>query len=421
MFKWFRNLITGQPLAYDHRLSFLIGGEADGRAIDEQTLLSMAPTYSAVRAISEAATQLPLVLLQRNQSTGHVEEVHGHPLCDLICTGGSGPNLYQTPNEFLELMIARSVIWNNAIAFVERSARRDGEVTSIKPVHPNQVDIDFDDKAGVILYNITYLEGVRVERLNMTQVLHIRGFTRDGFRGEPLSETLAGAIKSARFVETAALTSLEKGLRVAGFIKRGKQLTKDQKDELEKEVAKISGAWEQGTVPIVPHDFEWESVGMSNLEAELLAARKFAVTNQARYMNVPPNVIGDLEHATFSNIVEQNRQFLDRTVTPWLTRFQARLGKTLLKKSERIKGMFFRFDTNYFLRSNLKDRYLAVSKAVGGPFMTINEARKMEDLNPVEGGDEVLKPANMLNPGGDPDQTDDPDENSKKDSENGSD
>ena len=403
MFGWIRNLIRTEPLDGGNLEAWFSSG-LDFENVTEKTLLSVPSAYAGVRAISEVIAQLPLHLYQINPESGERKQVLGHPLCDLLCTGGGGPTSSQTASEFIEVMTGRAVISGNAVAYVER--RSSGVVDRLLCIPSSGVELSIDERRGSMSYAIQFPDGgERLANLGPSEVIHLRGPTVDGYRGDALTKMVPGTIKGASLVETAAEGLLARGLRTSGFVRRPRTLNQEQATEMRKGLEEFSGAVNAGKVPFMPPDFDWVPMGMSNREAELLSARKFSVGNIARVLRTPPHIVGDLERATFSNISEQNRQFLDHTIMPWIVRWQNRLVKHLLRPSERRRGLVFRFDTRAFLRAQTKERYDALHKAVGGPFMTANEARRIEEMNPLEGLDEVKVPANMENPGGEPGET----------------
>ena len=61
---------------------------------------------------------------------------------------------------------------------------------------------------------------------------------------------------------------------------------------------------------------------MPNSEAQFLETRKFQVSEICRIYRVPPHMVGDLEHATFSNIEHQSISFAVHTIRPWVVRLE---------------------------------------------------------------------------------------------------
>ena len=80
---------------------------------------------------------------------------------------------------------------------------------------------------------------------------------------------------------------------------------------------------------LLQEGMKWTSISVTPEDAELLAARKFSVEQIARLFRVPPPVIGDLEHGTYSNVTELGRWFHQHTIAPWLTRWEATIMRQL--------------------------------------------------------------------------------------------
>ena len=72
---------------------------------------------------------------------------------------------------------------------------------------------------------------------------------------------------------------------------------------------------------------------------------------------------------------------------PWLERIEQAMHKSLLTESEKQK-YFIEHLTQNFLRANTRERYLAYKIARQTGFMSVNEIRKLENMNSVEGGDD---------------------------------
>jgi phage portal protein BeeE len=78
---------------------------------------------------------------------------------------------------------------------------------------------------------------------------------------------------------------------------------------------------------------------------------------------VPPHMIGDLEHATFSNIEEQSLEFVTYSLQPWLARIESAISRSLLTPEEKkIYYARFNVDGPFFaatMRAVCRDMRLA--------------------------------------------------------------
>ena len=137
---------------------------------------------------------------------------------------------------------------------------------------------------------------------------------------------------------------------------------------------------------------------MPNNEAQFLETRKFQVTEICRIFRVPPHMIGDLERATFSNIESQNISFAVHTIRPWLVRIEQAINKTLIPENE--KGRYYaQFNIDGLMRGDYKSRMEGYAIARQNGWMSANDIRALENLNPIseeEGGNAYLVNGNMI-------------------------
>ena len=68
---------------------------------------------------------------------------------------------------------------------------------------------------------------------------------------------------------------------------------------------------------------------------QFMEIRKFSVTEVARIFGIPPHKLGDLERATFSNIEEQNIDYVIRTLRRWLVRWEQECNRKLIAPLEK--------------------------------------------------------------------------------------
>ena len=139
-------------------------------------------------------------------------------------------------------------------------------------------------------------------------------------------------------------------------------------------------------------------LSMPNNEAQFLETRKFQVTEICRIFRVPPHMIGDLERATFSNIESQNISFAVHTIRPWLVRIEQAVNRALISENE--KGRFYvQFNIDGLMRGDYKSRMEGYAIARQNGWMSANDIRALENLNPIaaeEGGDAYLVNGNMI-------------------------
>jgi hypothetical protein len=134
-------------------------------------------------------------------------------------------------------------------------------------------------------------------------------------------------------------------------------------------------------------------VGVTNKDAQFLELRKFQITDIARMFRVPPHMIADLDRATFSNIEQQSLEFVMHTMTPWAERWEASIELELLLDGDDLE---VEFDFSNLMRGDAASRSAYYQSGIQNGWLTRNEARIAENLNPLEGLDEPLRPLNMV-------------------------
>jgi hypothetical protein len=148
-------------------------------------------------------------------------------------------------------------------------------------------------------------------------------------------------------------------------------------------------------IAILEEGMKVHEIGIPPEDAQFLETRKFQVTDIARIYRIPPHMIGDLEKATFSNIEHQSIDFVVHSLRPWLVRWERRINNQLVAVNERGK-IFAEFLVDGLLRGDIASRYQAYAIGRQNGWLSANDVRAFENLNPIEGGDVYLVPLNMV-------------------------
>jgi HK97 family phage portal protein len=141
---------------------------------------------------------------------------------------------------------------------------------------------------------------------------------------------------------------------------------------------------------------------MSAQDAQFLESREYSVREVARWFRLPPHMLADLADSSVrANIEQQAIEFIVYSMMPWLTRWQQALNRKLLDSEER-QEKYFEFLLDSLLRGDAESRYRAYATGRQWGWFSINDIRRMENLNKIPDGDDYLTPANMQIVGEDP-------------------
>jgi HK97 family phage portal protein len=137
---------------------------------------------------------------------------------------------------------------------------------------------------------------------------------------------------------------------------------------------------------------KFKQINVSNNDSQFLESRKFQKAEIASIFRIPPHLVNDLENATFTNISQQSTEFATYTMTPWVQRFEEPLN-IILKAID--PTLYVEFNMNALVRGDISTRYEAYGKGIRDSWLTPNEVRNKEGMNPIEGLDDVLIPLNL--------------------------
>ena len=115
----------------------------------------------------------------------------------------------------------------------------------------------------------------------------------------------------------------------------------------------------------------------------------------ARWFRIPPHMIGDLERSTNNNIEHQSIDFVVHTIRPWLVMWEQSIRRDLMDERDRDE-LVVEFLVDGLLRGDAKARVAVYDSGLNAGWMTPNEVREKENMNPVAGGDELRSPLNMV-------------------------
>lgn len=363
---------------------------SSGIRVTGESAYQLSAVFACVRIVSSQFASLPF-LLYRNRLDGGKDLVRNHPVYDLM---SKRPNPYQNAFEWREMLAGHLCLRGNAFNQIVSNAR--GQITALLPLHPDRMKIELLAN-GNYRYRYSNVDGT-IQYFTRGQIWHIRGLSSDGYVGlSPIAlarSSVGGALAAqdyaARFFANDAKPS-------GGWIEYpGNFSDKQKREQFRESFQDAQSAMNRGKIAILEYGMKYHEVGITNDEAQFLETRKFNVTDIARWFGVPPHKIGDLDRATFSNIEQQAQEFIQECLGPMAERWEASIEAELLFDDE---GLEVEFDFAQLLRGDSIARSSYYNAGINGGWLTRNEARISENLNPLHGLDKPLLPLNMSEEG----------------------
>ncbi|MCL2299876.1 MAG: phage portal protein [Firmicutes bacterium] len=356
-------------------VAFPMGDTLSGQAVNERTAMTVTAVYACVRILAEAIAGLP-IHLYRHQPGGGRERVTDHPLFPLL---HDAPNSEMTSFVFRETLMAHLLLHGNAYAQIIRDGH--GRVLELYPLLPNRMRVD-RDAAGRIFYEYRKGDGAAVP-LRREDVLHIPGLGFDGLVGYSPIAMAKNAVGLALATEEFGSTFFGNGANPGGVLESPGVIS-DPERLKESWHSQFSGA-RAHSIAVLEEGLKYHSIGIPPDQAQFLETRKFQITEIARIFRVPPHMLADLERATFSNIEHQSLEFVKFTLGPWVARWEQALMQALLLPGEK-REYFIRFNLDGLLRGDYKSRMDGYATGIQNGFLSPDDVRGLEELNPIPGG-----------------------------------
>lgn len=349
-----------------------------GVAVGPENALKLSAAYACDRLISETVASLPALVFERMADGGR-KRATNHPLYDLL---HRQPNEYQTAIEFFDFMTHCVLMRGNAFARIVAGPR--GFADQLIPMHPDYVTMESLRRGG-LRYHVN-VPGQAAETLADEDVLHVKGMSADGVTGVSVVSYARESLGVALGAERYGARFFRNNARPGGVLETLKPLSKEAAARLKENWEAAQGGDNQGRIAVLEEGLTFKEVSMNNRDSQFLETREFQAEDICRWFRVPPHMVGLTSKATSwgSGIEQMSQGFVTYTLMPWLIRWQQAISRDLILAPDKY---FVEFVVDALLRGDLKGRYDAYAVALDKGFMSPNEVRQRENLNPYAGGD----------------------------------
>lgn len=358
-----------------------------GAVVTSDTAFAYSMIYKCVRVYADTIGMLPRRLMR--ESGSQRERVRNHPVARIMSVR---PNRWQTPMAFVSMMEAHVQLRGTAIAelFFDRKYQPEEAV----PLHPDRIttEITLDGRPrwrvkpprGQIGETRVLLPG---------EVLCVAGLSTDGYTGiSPIAaqrEAIGAAIASRDF----GSRFWNNDARPPFWIKvPGKFKDNEARTNFRSEWQAAYGGSNRGRPAVLDREMEIKELGLDNQTAQWMESRAAADLDIAGIYRLPPHKVGILSEAKYANIEQQAIEFVTDALLPRLVSWEESVQRDLLGYDDEL---YLKFLVEQLLRGDTKSRYEAYGKAIQDGWMTRNEARELEDRNPLPGLSEPLQQLNM--------------------------
>lgn len=357
-------------------------------AVSAEAAQKHGTVFACVNNIAGDHAKVPLKVWRRGD--GLDERMREHPL-EYLLNVESSPGV---PGRVMRYaLVFDYALRGNGYAYVPRDGT--GEVTQIQSVPYASLH----KSNGMRVYMFEDADDVQ-RRVPARSVAHLRYAARDGWTGRsPISvaaESMGIALASNRAAARVASGGAAKGVvKMADYYESDEDRERNARRIKEMMQSPDADGW-----PILGPDEDIKRLDISAADSELLASRKFDREVIAGMYRMPLFKLMTVEGGVKANSEQAALDYLTDCLLHWSALIEAQLSLALLTRREREEGLFLRHDFGALLQTTVKEQYEALSKAVGGPILTPDEARRKIGYDQTPGGDRLNPAPNMTRDSG---------------------
>lgn len=378
----------------DRRLLELLGIDPDEISVRGRRALNEATIYACIKILSETVSKLPVKIYQETESG--TRKAVDHYLYQLMKTR---PNPLMSSSHMFGALETQRNLYGNAVAWMEPD-RANGRIKAIWPLDMERVTIVVDDVGALgtpeKVWYVVRVDGEE-SKLRPDEILHFRTFTLDGLVGIAPTDRLRSLVEIGAYSTDYLNRYFKTGLTARGIVQYVGDLSAEHQENLRKRFEQMaSGLKNAHRIVPMPLGFQYQPLSHTLADAQFLENTELTIRQIANAFGIKMHQLNDLSRATHTNIEEQQKAFYVDTLQAILTAYEQELDYKLFLEKDKDQGYFVRFNVDAITRSDIKTRYEAYRVGIHGGFIAPNEVRALEDMPPIEGGDEPFLSKGMV-------------------------
>lgn len=367
-------------------LNYHSRGSAGVRVTAERAL-GFHPVLRGIDLLSSTVGKLPLHRLRKVE--GGTEHDTTHTTYFKLL---NRPSAEMSALTWKKTMEAHRIMEGNGYTFCRRNGG--AQITEFVLLDPTQTHpVRFNGE----LFYVTYTANGSPQFMSRTDVIHIKALSRNGLVGLPLWQVGNDSIG-------AGIATIEYGGRyfrnnaIPAIVIEVPEAMKDpaKVEALAKGWNKIhQGIENSHKTGVLTNGAKAHVLTATSNDAQLIEQKKFSIIEAANILGLPPHKLGDGSRTAYNSLEQENQSFLDDCLDWRLVDWEQELwDKVLTEKEKADDSHEIIFDRKQLLRADITAKGQYLSLAVGGPWMTVDEARRSEGMNdrPGEEGDVLYSP-----------------------------
>lgn len=369
----------------------------EGYTADE-LYASQSNLQAVVGFLADSVAQLPLKVYVRNGETERVRDRNSVAAKTLW-----KPNSNQTEYEFINALMVEYLLNGTAIVWhLPDPYSESGHQLRILPhawITDSESDTAYSYKS-ITVKAWGSAPAVKVPAEDFTQFkMYCPG--KPGSYQSPVSSLktiLTEQIQADKFRTQIWRSSG----RFNAYITRPKDVAAWDDETKKKWVEAFREGWSAnggnaGKIPLLEDGMEIKPYQFNSKDAQYAETKQLSREDVAAAYHVNPSLIWHTTTQTYASAKDNARALYADCLGPTIQMLQQRINSFLLPMLGADPDTYVVFDLSEKLKGSFEERASILQSAVGGPYMTRNEARADMDLPPIDGGDDLIVPLNVNN------------------------
>ena len=356
-----------------------------GVSVNVDSALKVSTVFGCLRVLADGIAQVPLKV-DREKADGSTELAKDHPAYRLL---SRRPNDWMTSFEFRQVMMFHAALLGNGCAYIGRIR---GVPRELIPLVPGSYTIE-QASDYTLTYRLTGPNGLTTV-LPREDVFHLRGPSWTGAAGLDALQVAREAVGLAIATEETHSALHANGTQPGGVLSVKSSLDDAARARLKESWAQYQGGLQNRfKTAVLDMDSTWTPLSMKGVDAEHLGTRRFQIEEICRDLKVFPQMVGYADKtATFASAEAFFLAHVIHTLNPWIENWEQSLARDLFPDEDDILA---KFSMQGLLRGDNAARATFYASGITNGWPTRNEARRLEDLNPIEGLESPLLPLNL--------------------------
>lgn len=364
----------------------LFGEDIEASNVSGKNSLKEVTVYACFKILCENIGKLPIKIYKKNKQIDHY----------LNTFLKLRPNSFMNAISFKKCMEFNRLLYGNSYAYI--SYKKNGFIEGIYPIDPNKVTILVDDK-GMTNKKIWYLVNTKDGQIKVPfdKMIHLKALSSDGIAGISPITYLKNIIENSKASQDYVNKFYKNGMQTKGIIQYVGDLSEDAEKTFRTKFEQMSNGLENAhKVSLLPIGYQYQAISQKLADAQFNEVNNLTIKQITSAFGIKLHQINDLSSSTHTNITEQQKQFYIDTLQPILTDWEQELIFKILRLDEIESNVYIKFNVDSILRADIKTRYESYRIAIQSGFKTPNEVRKLEDDEPLEGGDKLMCNGNFI-------------------------